>query len=131
MMALVSMLLSTSAFAFQRTLQHSQGSRVIALSHAPLQQSQGSRVIALSHAPHIATQPRAEQMAVMRPRVKQAAAMQIEDDRGTAFYLKSSIDAWAKLASESPALFALRVVILGSGLYFFGAVVLAVIQRAV
>eukprot|EP00966_Prymnesium_polylepis_P281921 6514920-Prymnesium_polylepis.1 len=58
------------------------------------------------------------------------------DDReeggfGAGYYLSSSLEAWAQLASRQPASFALRLAILCAGLYFFGVVVLAVLQRAV
>ena len=53
-----------------------------------------------------------------------------ESQRGFGFYLSSSASAWAELAAENPAAFALRVVILGCGLYFFATVALTVVQRA-
>tara|TARA_B110001469_G_C9271948_1_gene151643 strand:+ start:208 stop:372 length:165 start_codon:yes stop_codon:yes gene_type:complete len=48
----------------------------------------------------------------------------------TVSYLSSSMAAWAELAKENPSAFALRIVILGSGLYFFATVALTLLQRA-
>lgn len=59
-----------------------------------------------------------------------AIAMREEPERGFAFYLSSSASAWAELAQENPGAFALRVVILGCGLWFFATVALTLLQRA-
>ena len=45
-------------------------------------------------------------------------------------YLSSSVAAWTELAKDKPAAFALRVVILGGGLWFFATVALTLLQRA-
>ena len=59
-----------------------------------------------------------------------AVVMREEPERGFAFYLSSSASGWAELAQQNPAAFALRVVILGCGLYFFATVALTLLQRA-
>ena len=53
-----------------------------------------------------------------------------DSNGGFSKYLSVSMDAWAKTAKERPAFFALRVAILGSGLYFFATIALALVQRA-
>jgi len=62
-----------------------------------------------------------------RQRLNQAPVMRESE---TVSYLSSSMAAWAELAKENPSAFALRIVILGSGLYFFATVALTLLQRA-
>ena len=52
-----------------------------------------------------------------------------DSEGGFASYLGSSAEAWAKTAKERPAFFALRIIILGSGLSFFATIAGALVQR--
>ena len=65
-------------------------------------------------------------------RVGQTSIMMRDFDEKEGFsrYLSVSTEAWAKTARERPVFFALRVVILSSGIYFFATLAGALAQRA-
>ena len=65
----------------------------------------------------------------VQPTTPSRAGTAVMRDDGKS-YIGASMDAWAKTAAERPAFFALRVVILSSGLFFFAKIALALLQRA-
>lgn len=52
------------------------------------------------------------------------------DKGGDGGYLSQNVEVLAKLATERPAFFLLRIAILGAGVYFFATLALALAQRA-